>query len=49
MVEIINLKQHGISQSGIGLAFCKLVVAEHAGSIFVTENKPKGSVFVVDL
>lgn len=49
MDEIINLKQHGISQSGIGLAFCKLVVGEHSGNIYLTDNQPKGSVIVVDL
>jgi signal transduction histidine kinase len=49
MVEIINFRNRGISGPGIGLAFCKLVVVEHGGTIFVTDNQPKGSVFVVDL
>jgi signal transduction histidine kinase len=49
MVEIVNLKQHGISNTGIGLAFCKMVIDQHSGNIFVAENQPKGSVFVVDL
>jgi signal transduction histidine kinase len=49
MVEIVNLKQHGISNTGIGLAFCKMVIDQHSGNIFVAENQTKGSVFVVDL
>ena len=49
MVEIVNLKQHGVSNTGIGLAFCKMVIDQHLGTIFVSENQPKGSVFVVDL
>lgn len=49
MGEIFNLKQRGISQTGIGLAFCKLVVGEHSGNIYLTDNQPKGSVIVVDL
>jgi len=49
MVEIMNLKQHGVPQSGIGLAFCKLVVGEHLGNIYITDNEPRGSVIVVDL
>jgi K+-sensing histidine kinase KdpD len=49
MGEIVNLKQHGVSQSGIGLAFCKLVVSEHSGNIYLTDYPPKGSAVVVEL
>ena len=37
----------GISQTGLGLAFCKIVVEAHGGSIAVTKNTPSGSVFTV--
>jgi len=35
--------------SGIGLAFCRQVVEEHGGRIWVEENSPRGSVFIVRL
>jgi signal transduction histidine kinase len=34
---------------GLGLAFCKLAVAAHGGTIGVEDNVPQGSVFVVRL
>jgi two-component system, sensor histidine kinase and response regulator len=37
----------GLSQFGLGLAFCKMVVEAHDGAIFVEENKPHGSIFTV--
>lgn len=37
----------GFSQFGLGLAFCKMVVEAHNGTIFVEENKPCGSIFTV--
>lgn len=38
-----------VSQIGIGLAFCKLVVEAHKGSILVKDNVPKGSIFEIFL
>ena len=35
--------------TGIGLAIVQRIVSEHAGSIRVEENRPRGSVFVVEL
>jgi signal transduction histidine kinase len=35
--------------SGLGLAFCQLVAEAHQGHIWVEENPPGGSVFVVEL
>lgn len=45
----IGQKQQDILQTGLGLAFCKMVINAHRGSIYVIDNEPKGSVFVVEL
>ena len=37
------------SGSGLGLAFCQMVAEAHEGRIWVEENTPTGSVFVVEL
>lgn len=37
----------GISQTGLGLAFCKLAIEAHGGSIAVTDNTPSGSIFTL--
>jgi two-component system sensor histidine kinase/response regulator len=46
---IVDLKQHGLTQIGLGLAFCKLVVEAHGDRIFVEENSPQGAVFTVEM
>lgn len=47
--EIAELRQKGVSQTGIGLAYTKLVVEAHGGEISVAENYPQGSVFSIVL
>jgi signal transduction histidine kinase len=48
--EIINLKKNrGVTQIGLGLAFCKLVVDAHQGRINVCNNEPQGSIFSVSM
>ncbi|MEQ8972036.1 MAG: hybrid sensor histidine kinase/response regulator [Coleofasciculus sp. C1-SOL-03] len=39
----------GVSQIGLGLTFCKMVIEAHHGRIFVTDNHPQGSIFTVVL
>lgn len=47
--EIVELKQQGIPQVGLGLAFCKLAIEAHNGKIYVEDNNPKGSIFTIEL
>ncbi len=37
----------GVSQIGLGLSFCKMMVEAHNGEISVTNNHPNGSIFTV--
>lgn len=39
----------GVSQTGLGLAFCKIAVEAHDGEIRVEANQPVGSVFTVEI
>ncbi|MBD3884380.1 hybrid sensor histidine kinase/response regulator [Phormidium tenue FACHB-886] len=40
---------NGATQTGIGLAFCKMAIEAHGGKIFVEENYPSGSLFVIEI
>ena len=46
---VVELQDSNISQVGLGLAFCKLVVEAHGGVIYVEDNKPQGARFVIEL
>ncbi|PZV15258.1 MAG: hybrid sensor histidine kinase/response regulator [Pseudanabaena sp.] len=37
----------GVSQIGLGLSFCKMMIQAHQGSISVTQNQPKGTIFTI--
>jgi two-component system, sensor histidine kinase and response regulator len=39
----------GVSQIGLGLAFCKMVVEAHGGKICVKDNQPQGAIFEINL
>ena len=45
----IGTKMSEISQIGLGLAFCKMVVEAHQGQIQVMNNQPKGSIFEITI
>ena len=46
IAKVENVKRR---QIGLGLAFCRLVVEAHGGTIFVTDNDPQGACFVINL
>ncbi|MEY3868855.1 MAG: hypothetical protein RLZZ338_2746 [Cyanobacteriota bacterium] len=39
----------GVSQTGLGLAFCKIAVEAHGGKISVDSNQPNGSIFTLEI
>jgi two-component system, sensor histidine kinase and response regulator len=39
----------GVSQTGLGLAFCKLAIDAHQGKIFIEDNQATGAIFIVEL
>ncbi|MGE0042048.1 MAG: response regulator [Vicinamibacterales bacterium] len=45
----VELRHAGVSQTGLGLAFCRLAVDAHGGAIACTANTPTGTVFSVRL
>lgn len=47
--QIVATGRRDVKQVGLGLAFCKMVVEAHKGRISVASNKPRGSVFTVEL
>ncbi len=38
----------GVSQIGLGLSFCKMVIEAHGGRIFVENNYPQGVIFILE-
>lgn len=38
-----------VSQIGLGLAFCKMMVEAHHGAITITDNTPKGAIFSLSI
>jgi two-component system, sensor histidine kinase and response regulator len=39
----------GIPQIGLGLAFCKMVIEVHSGTILIENNQPQGSIFTIEI
>lgn len=46
---VVPLKEQGVSQTGLGLYFCRLVAEAHGGSIRVEPNQPRGTAFILEL
>ena len=46
---VVAAQDANISQIGLGLSFCKMVVDAHGGAISITDNKPSGTIFTVDI
>ncbi len=44
-----RLKKEGVKGSGLGLAIVKRLVELHNGRVWVEDNKPRGSIFYVEL
>jgi signal transduction histidine kinase len=47
--KVVEMKKAGISQVGLGLFFCRLVVEAHQGYIWVENNVPLGSIFSFEI
>jgi two-component system sensor histidine kinase/response regulator len=45
----IGTLMKGVSQTGLGLAFCKIAIEAHGGSISITDNQPQGSIFSIEI
>lgn len=47
--EIVDLRRRGVQHTGLGLAFCKMVVEAHGGRLYVTDHAPQGAEFVIEV
>ncbi|NEP06595.1 MAG: HAMP domain-containing histidine kinase, partial [Okeania sp. SIO4D6] len=45
----VGTMMSGVSQIGLGLAFCKMVVEAHGDKICVISNQPQGAIFEIIL
>jgi signal transduction histidine kinase len=47
--SVLDQRRIGVKQTGLGLAFCRMVAEAHGGRILFEPNEPRGSRFVLDL
>jgi two-component system sensor histidine kinase/response regulator len=47
--EVVTAVRQNVTQVGLGLAFCKLVVDAHQGRIFVSANEPHGAIINIEV
>lgn len=45
----IGQRFENVTQTGLGLAFCKMVIDAHNGYLSVSDNKPQGAIFTFEL
>lgn len=46
--EIGNVLE-SVSQTGLGLAFCRMAIEAHNGKIYIEDNQPQGAIFTVEI
>lgn len=46
--EIGNLKKN-TSQTGLGLAFCKIAIEAQGGTLAIADNTPQGAIFMIEI
>ncbi|MCE1253101.1 MAG: ATP-binding protein, partial [Anaerolineae bacterium] len=46
--KVVELKKSGVSQTGLGLFFCKMVISAHDGKIWIEDNPSGGAVFIFE-
>ncbi len=47
--ETLPADNDEVSQTGLGLAFCRMVAEAHGGHIRAQPNEPQGSVFIIEI
>jgi signal transduction histidine kinase len=47
--EAVYMKEHGKSELGLELAFCRMVAEAHGGRIYAGNNPDRGAVITVEL
>lgn len=45
----IGQVQQNVSQTGLGLAFCKMAIEAQGGTLAIAPNQPQGSIFTVEI
>ena len=47
--EAVYMKEHGKSELGLELAFCRMVAEAHGGRIFAGNNPDRGAVITIEI
>jgi K+-sensing histidine kinase KdpD len=47
--EAVFMKEHGKSELGLELAFCRMVMEAHGGRIYAGNNPDRGAVITIEL
>ena len=46
--EVGSLKKN-TSQTGLGLAFCKIAIEAQGGTLAIADNTPQGAIFIMEI